>query len=300
MPVTRYTTSCASRESPFSQRQGPIFIRRPSQVSIDSLCNPRLPARYLHAGLKMSSQMCYKTQRAIRDLALHHIDFSIPYLEQSQSQIDFFKREVLLDRELSHLMHYEDAWAVEVFLGKMYNRPRIMRNFQKLNSELQIMQHDRQRQSDVHSINPVTQIGDVQHDRPRQTSLAICSGNQITRPTSKDAQHDLVCSDNQATPEPQDNQVNAIQDGGASDTASCLTLLSTLLASTPGFHRFHAVIIEAGLSTDEHLYYFFRMTFKGRERFVTEALKETSTLFERVVIMDILEELRDDILVGRL
>lgn len=31
----------------------------------------------------------------IRELALRHIDFSIPYLEQPQSKLDFFKREVI-------------------------------------------------------------------------------------------------------------------------------------------------------------------------------------------------------------
>jgi hypothetical protein len=66
----------------------------------------------------------------------------------------------------------------------------------------------------------------------------------------------------------------------------------------PGLHRFHAVITEAGLFNDEYLLYFFRMTSTGREKFITQALMETSTLFERVVIMEILEELRNNILVG--
>ncbi|KAG1802944.1 uncharacterized protein HD556DRAFT_722353 [Suillus plorans] len=128
--MARHTRSRGSRKS-LPQRQGlPVLVRRPSQASIDSLCHPRLPVRYLHAGLKMNPQMCCKTQRMIRELALRHIDFSIPYPEQPQSKLDFFKREVLLDVELSHLMRYEDAWAVEVFLGMMYRRPRIMRNLQ--------------------------------------------------------------------------------------------------------------------------------------------------------------------------
>ncbi|KAG2366219.1 hypothetical protein BDR07DRAFT_546272 [Suillus spraguei] len=97
---------------------------------MDGLCSPRLPARYLHAGLRMNPKTCYKTQRIIRDLALRHIDFSIPYLQQSPSQIEFFKREVLLDVELSHLMAYQDGWAVEVFLRIAYQRPKSMRNFQ--------------------------------------------------------------------------------------------------------------------------------------------------------------------------
>lgn len=68
----------------------------------------------------------------------------------------------------------------------------------------------------------------------------------------------------------------------------------------PGLHHFHAIITEAGLSTDEHVHHFFQMSSTGRERFITQALKETSTLFERVLIMEILEELRSDILVGSL
>lgn len=272
-------------------------MRRPSQASIDYLCNPRTPARYLHAGLKMNSRICNKTRRIITDLALRHIDFSIPYLEQSQSRIDFFKREVLLDVELSHLMSYQDAWVVEVFLRIIFHRPRIMIDLQQLDSELQVTQYDRpcQRQSNAHSINLAsTQLEDVQHDRPRQMTLTVCSDNQVTQP--EDAQHDLVCSDNQVT-QSNDNRVNTVREA-ASNTVSCLALLSTLLASMPGFHRFYAVITEAGLFNDEHLLYFFQMTSTGREKFVTQALVETSTLFERIVIMEILEELRNNILVG--
>ncbi|KAG2055510.1 hypothetical protein BDR06DRAFT_321375 [Suillus hirtellus] len=162
MAPSRHTRSHGSRKS-LPQRQGlPVLVKRPSQASIDSLCHPRLPVRYLHAGLKMNPQVCCKTQRMIRELALRHIDFSIPYLEQPQSVLDFFKREVLLDVELSHLMHYEDAWAVEVFLGMMYRRPRITRSLQRLESELQVTQPDRQRQSNVHSINLASQPEDVQ------------------------------------------------------------------------------------------------------------------------------------------
>lgn len=324
LPVTgmaRRTRSRGSRKS-LPQRQGlPVLVRRPSQASIDSLCHPRLPVRYLHAGLKMNPQTCCKTQRVIRELALRHIDFSIPYLEQPQSKLDFFKREVLLDVELSHLIRYEDAWAVEVFLGMMYRRPRIMRNLQRLDSELQVTQPDRQRQSNVHSINLATQPEDVQHECPSQMSLTVCSGNHNSQPEDvqhdrphqisftmfsddqntqpEDVQHDLVCFDYQAT-QPKDNQVNTFRNGGTSGTTSCLALLLTLLASMPGLHRFHAIITEAGLSTDEHVHHFFQMSSTGRERFITQALKETSTLFERVLIMEILEELRSDILVGSL
>lgn len=322
LPVTgmvRHTRSRGSRKS-LPQRQGlPVLVRRPSQASIDSLCHPRLPVRYLHAGLKMNPQVCCKTQRMIRELALRHIDFSIPYLEQPQSKLDFFKREVLLDAELSHLMRYEDTWAVEVFLGMMYRRPRITRNLQRLESELQVTQPDRQRQSNVYSNNLATQPEDVQHECPSQMALTVCSGKHNTQPEdvqhdrphqipftmfsddqeTQPENHDLVCSDYQAT-QPKDSQVNTFRNGGASDTTSCLALLSTLLASMPGLHHFHAIITEAGLSTDEHVHHFFQMSSTGRERFITQALKETSTLFERVLIMEILEELRSDILVGSL
>ncbi|KAG1824429.1 uncharacterized protein BJ212DRAFT_524975 [Suillus subaureus] len=197
--MARHTTR-DSEDSAFPQLQGPVFMRRPSQASIDHLSNPRLPARYLQAALKMNSQICCKTQRIIRDLALRHIDFSIPYLEQSQSQIEFFKREVLLDMKLSHLIWYQDAWVVEVFLRIIYHRPRIMKNFQQLDSELQITQHDHpcQRQSNVRSINLATQPEDVQHDRPHQMSFTVCSNNQATHWQPEDVQVLPYSTDNYA------------------------------------------------------------------------------------------------------
>lgn len=238
----------------------------------------------------MNPKTCHKTQRIIRDLALRHIDFSIPYLQQSPSQIDFFKREALLDAELSHLMAYQDGWAVEVFLRIAYQRPKTMRDFQTMFSELQITEHIRpcQGQSNAYSINMATPFEGVQHDRLCQMSFTACSDDQTTRWQSEDAQHGRVCPD-QAT------QVNTVQDGGASDTVSYLSLLSALLASMPGLHRLHAVITEAGLSTDDQLQHFFRMTSRGRERFIAQALTGTSTLFERAAIMEILEELRNNI-----
>ncbi|KAG1760114.1 hypothetical protein EDD22DRAFT_103227 [Suillus occidentalis] len=136
--MAHHTTHDSGETSP--QLQRPVMMMRPSQASINYLSNPRTPARYLHAGLKMDSQICWKTQRIIKDLALRHIDFSIPYVKQSPSQIEFFKREVLLDAEMSHLMSYQDGWAVEVLLRIIFHRPRIMRNLQQLDSELQITQ----------------------------------------------------------------------------------------------------------------------------------------------------------------
>lgn len=92
--------------------------------------------------------------------------------------------------------------------------------------------------------------------------------------------------------------MNTVRDGCATATTSYLALLSTLLASIPGMHRFHAVIIKAGLINDEHLLHFCQMTSTGREKFVTQALGvETSTLLERVIIMETLEELRKIVLV---
>lgn len=294
--MAHHTTHDSGETSP--QLQGPVFMMRPSQASVDYLCNARTPARYLQAGLKMDSQICCKTQRIIRELALSHIDFSIPYVKQSPSRIEFFKREVLLDVELSHLMSYQDGWAVEVFLRIMFHRPGKMRDLQRINSELQLTQHDPlcQRQSNVHSVNLATNTQLENHDRSFQMPLTVRSDNRIARP--EDAQHDLVCSDNQAT-QPEYNRVNTAQDAAAAaGTTSYLALLSALLASMPGMHRFHAVITKAGLFNDEHLLYFCQMTSTGREKFVTQALMENATLFERVVIMEILEELRNIVLVG--
>ncbi|KAG1746372.1 hypothetical protein EDB19DRAFT_1905830 [Suillus lakei] len=199
--MARHTTHNSRESSP--QLQGPVFMRLPSQAAIDNLCQPRLPAQFLRAGLKMDNQTCCKTQRRIRDLALRHIDFSIPYLKQPQSQIDFFKREVLLDVELPHLTWYEDAWAVDVFLRILYHRPRLMRNLQQLDSEFRIVRHEHVRPSNIHTDNhcQATQPEDAQHaNHSHQMAFTVCSDNQAIQP--EDAQ---VCSDNQAT-RPEDAQ----------------------------------------------------------------------------------------------
>ncbi|KAG0708624.1 hypothetical protein DFH29DRAFT_425896 [Suillus ampliporus] len=245
--MARPTTHDFRETSP--QLQGPLFVGQPSQTDIDTLCHPRIPARYLHAGLKMDKLIYWKILRKIRDLALRHIDFSIPYRNQPQERIDYFKREVLLDTDLSHLTWYEDGWAVEVFLRILYHRPRTMRDLQGLN------------------------LWGTQPDRPRQMPS-------------------IVCSDNRAT-EPEDTRANTADKDAPIISCSRLAILSAYLASIPNFHRYDAVLTQAGLSTDEHLNFFFHMSPTWREKFIAQALTENSTLFERMVVLEILEGLKN-------
>ncbi|KAG1737907.1 uncharacterized protein EDB91DRAFT_1249586 [Suillus paluster] len=312
--MTQYTTHDFTMTS--HQLQGALLIRQPSQAGIDALCHPRTPARYLHAGLKMDRLVCRETQNKFKDLALRHIDFSIPYLEQPQERIEYFKREVLLDPELSHLTWYEDGWAVDVFLRILYHRPRPMSNLQELDlwgtqvfpmsqrpptvrSDNQAIQPEdaqeldlwgtqvfpiSQRPSTVRSGSQVIQPEDAQelerrgtqHDCPRQRSSTVCSGNQVTQP--KDA------------------QVNTVDEEAPITSLPRIAVLSAYLASIPGLHRFDAVLTQAGLSTDEHLDHFLHMAPTWREKFITQALTENSTLFERMVILEILEGLKNETL----
>lgn len=63
--IYRTIINCIYALAASPQLQGPVFMMRPSQASVDYLCNARTPARYLQAGLKMDSQICCKTQVSV-------------------------------------------------------------------------------------------------------------------------------------------------------------------------------------------------------------------------------------------
>jgi hypothetical protein len=82
------------------------------------------------------------SKRKIRGLIKRHLDLSKLYGDLPQSRLDFLKREVrdaslyfdrtpvcsslksglqiLLDTDLSFLTQYEDGWAVDVLIRKVY------------------------------------------------------------------------------------------------------------------------------------------------------------------------------------
>ncbi|KAG1814328.1 uncharacterized protein BJ212DRAFT_1363021 [Suillus subaureus] len=80
------------------------------------------------------------------------------------------------------------------------------------------------------------------------------------------------------------------------NASSRVALLSTRLDSaTPSLLRFHPALVQAGICTDEHLHQLFRMSPTSRDKFIVQALGiRNSTLFERVVVMDILERMNNE------
>lgn len=87
-------------------------------------------------------------KRKIRGLIIRHLDLTKLYGDLPQSRLDFLKREVrdislyfdrapacsslksglqvLLDTELSFLTQYEDGWAVDVLIRKVYFQRHLM------------------------------------------------------------------------------------------------------------------------------------------------------------------------------
>ncbi|KAG2064004.1 hypothetical protein BDR04DRAFT_342359 [Suillus decipiens] len=61
-----------------------------------------------------------------------HLDLSKLYEDLPQSRLDFLKREILLDAELSFLTQYEDGWAVDVLVRKLYYERRKLMEQQQL------------------------------------------------------------------------------------------------------------------------------------------------------------------------
>jgi len=73
----------------------------------------------------------------MQELAIRHLDFSISYWNQPQGDLDFFKREVLLNPDLGHLTRYEDGWPIDVLLRLLFRRRAALQGLQTLVPEAQ-------------------------------------------------------------------------------------------------------------------------------------------------------------------
>lgn len=101
-----------------------FVIKRPPQATFRKLLQSRTPAHCFDSALRISRYTLKYTKRRIQDLIIQHLDLSRLYGDLPQSRLDFLKREVLLDAELSFLTHYEDGWAVDVLVRNLYFRRR--------------------------------------------------------------------------------------------------------------------------------------------------------------------------------
>lgn len=227
------------------------MIKRPSQAIFTKLFSARTPVRLFHSTLRVNHHTLRYAKRRVRALILRHLDVFKLYADQPQARLDFLKREVLLDPELSFLMQYEDGWAVDVLVRLVYHQ-RLRLVQQKLNS-IRSQQHNyRQRLFTSHPrVSPELRIG------------VRCTRSKLKN------------------------------DAEVATTSSAVALLATHLDSvTPSLLRFQPAIVKAGLCTDEHLHQLFRMLPTSRDNFILQALgTEKSTLFERVLVMDILEQM---------
>ncbi|KIK46096.1 hypothetical protein CY34DRAFT_457186 [Suillus luteus UH-Slu-Lm8-n1] len=66
------------------------------------------------------ARLTASSKRKIRGLIKRHLDLTKLFRNLPQSRLDFLKREVLLDTDLSFLTQYEDGWAVDVLIRKVY------------------------------------------------------------------------------------------------------------------------------------------------------------------------------------
>lgn len=88
--------------------------------------------------------------------------------------------------------------------------------------------------------------------------------------------------------------MNTVDSETVTTTSPRLTVLSTLLGSvTPSLSRFYPVITQAGLSADEELDHFLRLTTASRERFIKFALADCATSFQQVAVMEVLEQMKN-------
>ncbi|KAG1753074.1 hypothetical protein EDD22DRAFT_236746 [Suillus occidentalis] len=118
--------SCAwsTQSTGDSRRSSPdadlFVIKRPPQPTFRKLFQSRTPVRYLDSALRINRPTLNYAKRKIRGLIKRHLDISKLYGDLPQSRLDFLKREVLLDTDLSFLTQYEDGWAVDVLIRKVY------------------------------------------------------------------------------------------------------------------------------------------------------------------------------------
>lgn len=107
-----------------SRRSSPdadfFVIKRPSQRTFRKLFQSRTPIRCFNSALRIDRCTLRYAKRKIRKLIIRHLDLSKLYADLPQSRLDFLKREVLLDAELSFMIQYEDGWAVDVLIRNLY------------------------------------------------------------------------------------------------------------------------------------------------------------------------------------
>lgn len=247
--MPRSSCTWSTRSTGDSRKSSPdadsIVIKRPSQATFRKLLQSRTPLHYFDSALGISRHTLRYAKRRIRSLIIRHLDLSKLYADLPQSRLDFLKREVLLDAELSFLTQYEDGWAVDVLIRHLY--------FQRCNLV--------------------------------EEKLKLVRGAQCH------SRRRLLTSCSRVSPEP---RLGARRT--RANASARVALMSTRLDSaTPSLLRFHPAIVKAGLCTDEHLHQLFRMSPASRDTFISQALGVgKSTLFERVVVMDILERMNNE------
>ncbi|KAG2129709.1 uncharacterized protein EDB93DRAFT_1181739 [Suillus bovinus] len=124
------TSSWSMESTGDSRRSSPdvefFVIKRPSQGIFRKLFQSRTPVRYFDSALRINRSTLTHVKKKIQALIIRHLDLSKLYGDLPQSRLDFLKREVLLDAELSFLTQYEDGWAVDVLVRNLYYRRRRM------------------------------------------------------------------------------------------------------------------------------------------------------------------------------
>ncbi|KAG0697053.1 hypothetical protein DFH29DRAFT_174566 [Suillus ampliporus] len=128
---TRMTSRAWSTQSTGSSRNSSpdvdfLTIRRPSKATMKRLYQNRTPVRCFHAALRMDKYIFLQTKRKIRALMLRHLDVFVLYVNQPQARLEFLKREILLNAELSFLTQYEDGWAVDILIRHEFRKRDIL------------------------------------------------------------------------------------------------------------------------------------------------------------------------------
>ncbi|KAG1741860.1 uncharacterized protein EDB91DRAFT_317782 [Suillus paluster] len=212
----------------------------------------------------MNKKLFQQTKRKIRTLLIRHLDVFVLYVNQPQARLEFLKREILLNPELSFLTQYEDGWAVDVLIRHEFRKRD---KLEELAENTQFKQAIRQSR-----VAPVVCL-DAKHNQADRVDVA-----PVVHLGARHTQADRV--DREA----------------ATASSSRLALLPACLDSvTPSLLRFHRSIIQGGLCTDEHLNHFSSLSAASKDKFILQALgKEKSTVFERVVVAEILDQMKKE------
>ncbi|OAX38888.1 hypothetical protein K503DRAFT_129288 [Rhizopogon vinicolor AM-OR11-026] len=79
----------------------------------------------------MDQHIWQYTKKIIEHLVIRHFDLSLGYYQQPRGQLEFLKIEVLLRKDMSHLLRYPDGWAVEAFVRILFQRHSKLLHHQK-------------------------------------------------------------------------------------------------------------------------------------------------------------------------